>query len=73
MFHEYREQIVTLKQQNGHFGKIFDKHNDIDEKITEVDKGRSHMDQFELESLKKEKLKLKDEIHSIILKFIENK
>lgn len=71
MFHEYREQITQLKQTNSHFHNIFEKHNDIDNKINEVEAGRSHMEHFELEKLKKEKLKLKDEIHSTILKFKE--
>jgi len=69
MFHEYREEISKLKQSNNHFNKIFEKHNDIDDKINEVESGRLHMEHFDLENLKKEKLKLKDEIHSIIAKF----
>ena len=65
MFHEYRDLITELKQKDAHFTKLFDKHNDLDDEIVELEK--SHADQFSIESKKKEKLKLKDEIYSILV------
>ncbi len=38
MFHEYRDIITELKQKDGHFVKVFDRHNDLDEEITEMEK-----------------------------------
>ncbi len=67
MFHEYRDIITELKQQDGHFVKIFDRHNDLDEEIAEMEK--NHADQFEVEKKKKEKLKLKDEVYTYIVKY----
>ena len=67
MFHEYRDIITELKQKDGHFVKVFDRHNDLDEEITEMEK--NHVDQFEIEKKKKEKLKLKDEVYNIIVKY----
>ena len=69
MLHEYRDIISKLKQENAHFAKIFEKHNELDKQITEVEEGREYMDDFELEKLKKEKLKLKDEAYAMILKY----
>lgn len=69
MLHEYREEITALKTENAHFAKIFEKHNELDDKINNVDAGREHMDQMELETLKKEKLKLKDEAYAMIMDF----
>jgi len=69
MLHEYRDIISKLKQENAHFAKIFEKHNELDDKITEVEEGREHMDDLELEKLKKEKLKLKDEAYAMILEY----
>ena len=66
MFHEHREIITELKQKDAHFHKLFDKHNDLDEEITKLEE--SHADQFTIEAKKKEKLMLKDEIYSIIIK-----
>lgn len=67
MFHEYRDIITELKQKDGHFVKIFDKHNDLDEEIEEMIK--NHADQFEVEKKKKEKLKLKDEVYTYIMNY----
>ncbi|DAB31245.1 MAG: uncharacterized protein PWQ42_39 [Sulfurospirillum sp.] len=73
MLHEYRDVISALKVENAHFAKIFEKHNDLDQKITDVEEGREHMEQLELEKLKKEKLKLKDEAYAMILEYKKEK
>ena len=67
MFHEYRDVITELKQKDAHFHKVFEKHNDLDHEIVRLEE--SHADQFEIEAKKKEKLKLKDEIYSMIVKY----
>jgi len=67
MFHEYREVITELKVHDRHFHNVFDKHNALDEEITELEKG--HVDQFEIEAKKKEKLRLKDEIYNMIVSY----
>ncbi len=69
MLHEYRDIISKLKVENAHFAKIFEKHNEIDDKVTNVEEGREHLDQFELEKLKKEKLHLKDEAYAMIMEY----
>jgi uncharacterized protein YdcH (DUF465 family) len=69
MLHEYREEITALKQENAHFAKIFEKHNELDDKIADVEAGREHMESLDLETLKKEKLKLKDEAYAMIMEF----
>ena len=67
MLHEHRDAIAELRQKDAHFAKVFDKHNDLDHEITNLE--NSHADQFTIETKKKEKLKLKDEIYSMILPF----
>jgi len=69
MLHEYRDIISKLKVENAHFAKIFDRHNELDELITEVEEGRKPMDDLELEKLKKEKLALKDEAYAMIIEY----
>ena len=69
MLHEYRDIISKLKQENAHFAKIFEKHNELDDKIAEVENGKEHISDIELESMKKEKLKLKDEAYALILEY----
>ncbi|AXH15516.1 YdcH family protein [Malaciobacter mytili] len=70
MFHEHRDVITKLKQENAHFHKIFEKHNELDDEIVEMEK--SLADQFEIEKKKKEKLKIKDEIYSMIMDYKNN-
>ncbi len=67
MLHEYRDEITALKQSNAHFAKIFEKHNELDQKAKDADEGRLHLSDAELEQIKKEKLLLKDEALKLIL------
>jgi len=69
MLHEYRDIISKLKVENAHFAKIFEKHNELDDLITEVEEGRKAMDDLELEKLKKQKLALKDEAYAMIIAY----
>ncbi|MFT7879907.1 MAG: YdcH family protein [Sulfurimonas sp.] len=69
MLHEYRDEISALKQENAHFAKIFEKHNELDQQTTDADEGRLHLADAELEQMKKEKLLLKDEALMMILKY----
>lgn len=69
MLHEYRDEIHILKQENAHFAKIFEKHNELDQQATDANEGRLAMSDVELETIKKQKLLLKDEALMMILKY----
>lgn len=69
MFHEYRDEIHTLKMNNAHFEKIFDEHNELDQKIKNAEDGIKPLDNTEIEVLKKQKLRLKDEVYAMILEY----
>ena len=73
MLHEYRDEIHELKQQNAHFAKIFEKHNELDQKVEDAEAGRIPMTDVELETLKKEKLRLKDEAYKMIIDYKKSK
>lgn len=66
MFPEYREQISRLKTDNAHFARLFDKHNDLDQRILNMEAGREAASPIEIEKLKKEKLHLKDQLYAIL-------
>lgn len=68
MLHEYREEIAHLKATNAHFAKIFEEHNVLDDKIKELESS-PYADSFEIETMKKEKLRLKDEAYAMILEY----
>ncbi|MCF6244549.1 MAG: DUF465 domain-containing protein, partial [Sulfurovum sp.] len=63
MLHEYKEEIHELKMSNAHFAKVFEKHNALDKKVEDAEADRVILTDVELETLKKEKLLLKDEAY----------
>lgn len=74
MLHEYRDEISVLKQENAHFAKIFDEHNELDQKIQDIAEGREHATDIEFSELKRRKLELKDEAYAMVMEYIkENK
>jgi uncharacterized protein YdcH (DUF465 family) len=73
MLHEYRDEIHELKMQNAHFAKIFEKHNELDQKVEDAEAGRIPLTDVELETLKKEKLLLKDEAYKMIMDYRKSK
>ncbi|MCR6590908.1 FlhB domain-containing protein [Campylobacter insulaenigrae] len=66
MLHEFRDLITQLKGKDKHFDKLFDEHNELDHKIKDAEEGRIHLDNLEITNLKKEKLKLKDELNTYL-------
>lgn len=68
MFPEYRDLIAKLKQEDAHFARLFDEHNALDDKITGLVNSPVTAGSEEIEELKKEKLKLKDELYAILQK-----
>ena len=69
MFHEYRDEITKLKASNAHFEKMFEEHNDLDQKITNAENGLEPLAPMEIEVLKKQKLRLKDEVYAMIMDY----
>ena len=68
MFPEYRELISKLETEDDHFTRLFNKHNDLDQKIKNMEARIEPSADFEIENLKKEKLRLKDELYAILRK-----
>lgn len=68
MFPEYRDLISRLKTEDAHFQRLFEKHNQLDHEIKNLEQGILSGSQFEIETKKKEKLALKDELYVILKK-----
>lgn len=66
MFHEYRDLITRLKSEDQHFRKLFDRHNELDQRVKNMEARIELASHDEIEALKKEKLRLKDELHDIL-------
>ena len=68
MFPEYRDLITHLKTTDRHFLNLFDKHNELDQKIKNMETHVEPGTPMEIEILKKEKLALKDELYTLLRK-----
>ena len=68
MFPEYRDLITQLKTTDAHFARLFDKHNALDQKIRNMETHVEPGTHEEIETLKKEKLAIKDQLYAVLRK-----
>ncbi len=68
MFPEYRDLITQLKATDRHFLNLFEKHNELDQRIKNMESGIEPATNLDIEALKREKLALKDELYQILRK-----
>lgn len=66
MFPEYRDLIAKLRQTAPHFRALFEQHNELDHKIVRLEHRDRRGYGEEVVELKKQKLRLKEEIHQIL-------
>ena len=68
MFPEYRDLITRLKSEgnNHRFLHLFEKHNELDHQIKAMESHDAGGTPNEIETLKKEKLLIKDELYGIL-------
>ncbi|NPA03647.1 MAG: DUF465 domain-containing protein [Epsilonproteobacteria bacterium] len=66
MLEEFPQELIKkIRQENPRFDKILQKHEELKKKVKE----RDYLDDVELEKLKLEKLRLKDEAYAIVMKY----
>jgi uncharacterized protein len=68
MFPEYRDLITKLKTTDHHFGRLFEQHNALDQKIKNMESRIEAATHEQIEALKKEKLQLKDALYAMLRK-----
>ncbi len=68
MFPEFRDLITQLKGHDAHFTRLFDKHNELDQKIKNMESHIEPGSPVEIEVLKKEKLAIKDQLYTHLKK-----
>ena len=66
MFPEFRDLISQLKTEDSRFSRLFDKHNELDQQIKNMEAHIVPATPLEIETLQKEKLQLKDELYVIL-------
>ena len=68
MFPEFRDLITKLKVEDAYFANLFDKHNELDQRIKNIESNIELGTHNEVEMLKKEKLRLKDSMYEVLEK-----
>ncbi|BFU60003.1 MULTISPECIES: YdcH family protein [Rodentibacter] len=68
MFPEFRELITKLKSNDAYFDRLFEKHNELDHDIQNKEQNIQLATHTEIEILKKEKLRIKDELYAYLKK-----
>ncbi|MCK5423119.1 MAG: DUF465 domain-containing protein [Deltaproteobacteria bacterium] len=65
-FPEHRERIHQLKVEDSHFAKLFEEYHDVDHEVRRIEMEIEATSDEYLEDKKKQRLLLKDQLHSII-------
>jgi uncharacterized protein YdcH (DUF465 family) len=52
--------------ENAHFAKLFDEYNTADTEILRIESGAEHAGDFDLETIKKQRLHLKDQLYTML-------
>jgi uncharacterized protein YdcH (DUF465 family) len=65
-FPEHVAKMHDLKQSNAHFAKLFDAYHDVNRAVHRAETNIEPTDDFNMESMRKERLKLKDEIYGML-------
>lgn len=65
-FPEYRDVIHRLKTTDNHFSRLFDDYDTVEHAIHRIESGAEAASDAWLESLKKERLQLKDALFKML-------
>lgn len=65
-FPEHRQTISRLKSSDAHFKRLMDKHEAIDRSVVRAEQGVDHLSDADLEALKVQRVRLKDELYSML-------
>jgi uncharacterized protein YdcH (DUF465 family) len=66
MFEHRQEQMEQLKQDNEDFLRVYNRHQELDKRVTAAEVGTAPMEDLALNQLKKEKLWAKDQLARIM-------
>lgn len=67
-FPDHHHTIRHLKMHDAHFTKLFDSYHEVDSEVRQIEENNSPVEDDYLESLKKRRLHLKDQLFTLIKK-----
>ena len=62
MFSHQKDLLEKLKEENEEFLRVYNRHQELDKRVTEAEVGTAPMEDLALNKLKKEKLWAKDQL-----------
>ena len=65
-FPEFKEQIHNLKMKDNHFSRLMKEYEEVDKHVFRIESDEEPTGDEYLRDLKKQRLKLKDELHSMV-------
>lgn len=66
MFPEFKDVIASLREDNPHFAKMFEDHEELDKQIILLEQNPINQINDNIEVLKRKKLKIKDEMYRLL-------
>jgi uncharacterized protein YdcH (DUF465 family) len=66
MFEHHQQEMEKLMKENEDFLRIYNRHQELDKKVTAAEVGVAPMEDLALNKLKKEKLRAKDQLARIL-------
>lgn len=65
---ELKEAIHDMKMGDAHFARLMENYEALDKDIVRIEQGVEHLGDLELDGLKMQRVKLKDELHEMLRK-----
>ena len=65
-FPEHVDKMHEMKGANAHFAKLFDEYHELNRAIHRAETDVEPTDDFHMEDMRKERLRLKDEIYGML-------
>lgn len=68
-FPDMHDAIHVLRESNAHFSRLFDSYHRLTGKVENLEEHDMPVADFTLEDMKKQRVKLKDELYHLLLAF----
>ena len=65
-FPQFLEKMSELKQSDAHFARLFDSYHELDRAVHRAETNVEPTDDAHMDSMRKERVRLKDEIYRIL-------
>lgn len=65
-FPEFEARIHALKENDQHFRRLAEEYHSVNREVHRIEIGEEHLSQGAIEEIRKKRMRLKDEIYSML-------